>query len=75
MDVGELILLVIGGGSSIALVQELGGVMKMMICWVEINGPLEVGLVLVYIIDDHVMVGVSLMVCLDGRAACVALVL
>ncbi len=74
MDVEELILMEIGG-ACIALVQELLGVMEVMICGVEINGPLEVGLVLVYVLDEHVMVGVRLVVCLDGGAACVALVL
>ena len=75
MDVVEELILMEIGGASIVLVQKLLRIMKVMICWVEVNGPLEGRLVIVYIIDDHVMIGVRLMVCLDRGAACVALVL
>ena len=75
--IDNLVLIVIYENPTIiVLVQELLWVMMhALVLWVEVYGSLEVGLVLVNIFNDHVVIGMSLVVSLDWRAACVALVL
>jgi hypothetical protein len=62
----QFILMVIDGSAIIVLIQELLRVLlHLMILWVEVNGSLEVRLVLVDIVNDHFIVGVSFVICLD----------